>query len=172
MKHLVPLSIAILFVAIAFTITRPSTPPPAPTDHRVVYIVRHAEKQTGQDPALSEAGLARAQRLAQTLANEPLAAIFVTATNRSRQTAAPTALAHEIETTQYPATDAQALREMLDALPPNANALVVAHSNTVSPIIEALGAQPIGDLPEDEYTRLYALVLSNGQHTRTLQLSY
>ncbi|HCT44860.1 MAG: hypothetical protein CMJ35_09290 [Phycisphaerae bacterium] len=172
MKHLVALSIAILFVAIAFAITRPSTPAPAPTDHRVVYIVRHAEKLDGQDPDLSEAGLTRADMLAHTLGQEDLGAIFVTDTNRSRQTAAPTALAHEIKPTQYPATDAQALRAMLDALPANTNALVIAHSNTVSSIIEALGGQPIGDLPDDEYTRLYALVLSDAQLTRTLQLSY
>lgn len=172
MKHLVALSVAILFVAIAFVITRPSPPPPAPSDHRVVYIVRHAEKQDGQDPQLSEAGLARAQQLAQTLAHEQLAAIFVTDTNRSRQTAAPTAAAQGIEPTQYPASDAQALRVMLDALPANASALVVAHSNTVSSIIEALGGEPMGDLPDDEHARFYAVMLADGGHIRTLQLAY
>lgn len=173
MKHLVALSVAILFVAIAFVITRPAQPSvPTTPDTRVIYIVRHAEKQSGQDPHLNEAGLARADRLAQTLTHEQLEAVFVTDTNRSRQTASPTALAHEIVPTQYPAADAQALRAMLDALPANTNALIVAHSNTVSSIIEALGDEPIGDLPENEYTRLFAVVLTHAQHTRTLQLSY
>lgn len=176
MKHLVALSVAILFVAIAFVITRPSTPPPAPSDHRVVYIVRHAEKLTGQeagqDPELSDTGFARAQRLAMILAHEQLAAVFVTDTNRSRQTGAPTCVQQDIEATQYPASDPEALLAMLDALPANSSSLVVAHSNTVSSIIEALGGEPIGDLPDDEYARFYAVMLADGIHTRTLQLTY
>ena len=41
-----------------------SSPPPPET---VIYLVRHAEKQTGDDPSLTVEGQARAEELAQTL---------------------------------------------------------------------------------------------------------
>jgi hypothetical protein len=106
------------------------------------------------------------------LEHEQLRAVFVTDTNRSRLTGSPSARTHSIETTTYPATDPHALRSMIEALPHDSNALVIAHSNTVSLILESLGAQSVGDLPEDEYTRVFAVVLRDGTHVRTLNLSY
>lgn len=149
-----------------------ASPQDSPKDTRVIYIVRHAEKSEGPDPHLSKAGIARAEALAKLIAHEPIAGVFVTNTNRSRETGAPIATQNKLETTTYPPLETAQLRSMIDNLPPNANALIVAHSNTISPLLESLGAVPIGDLPEDDYTRLYAVIIAGRQHIRTLRLSY
>jgi len=57
-------------------------------------------------------------------------------------------------------------------LPEDSSALVVAHSNTVSPILESLGAEPSGDIPDEDYTRLYAVILQDGVHSKTIRLSF
>lgn len=171
MKH--ALFIIMLVAGITtLALAQPTTSPRDTSGTRVIYVVRHAEKASGPDPVLSEQGHTRADRLAQMLKHEPLGAVFVTDTNRSRLTGSPSSQTHAIETTTYPATDPHALRSMIDALPHDSNALVIAHSNTVSMILESLGAQSVGDLPEDEYTRVFAVVLRDGSHVRTLKLSY
>jgi Histidine phosphatase superfamily (branch 1) len=74
----------------------------APT---VVYLIRHTETDpnAGRDPELTAVGVAKAERLARLLADEPISAIFVTSTIRSYASAAPIATAHGIEFTEYAA---------------------------------------------------------------------
>src|SRR5262245_58786206 len=61
----------------------------APT---VVFVVRHAETTTDpNDPALSAAGQARAQALAQIVAPAQLAAVLSSQFRRTRETGAPAA---------------------------------------------------------------------------------
>ena len=166
------ISLLAIMTLISIAATKKPAPQEAPSDTRVIYIVRHAEKDASPDPHLSKAGAARAEKLAQVIAHEPIAGVFVTDTNRSRETGAPIAALNQIEDTTYPPLDTAKLRSMIDALPAGSNALVVAHSNTISTILESLGAEPVGDLPEDEYTRLYAVVLHNNKHMRTIRLAY
>jgi hypothetical protein len=165
-------SIALIacFVAVAYAI--PTTPPRDESNTRVIYVVRHAEKDTGPDPVLTEKGTARAERLSNIIEHEPISAIFVTDTQRSRLTGHPTATIHNTDLTKYAAKDGAALRASVEALPIDAGALVVAHSNTVSIVLEAFGARPIGDLPDDEYARLYAIVTRDGAHVRTIRLAF
>ena len=158
-------------ISIAFA-SAPDEPQPANHDTRVIYVVRHAEKDSGDNPPLSQAGIERAARLARMLAHEPIAGVFVTQTTRSAQTGEPVADHHGIDTVTYAPFGYEALGHQLNELPEDSSALVVAHSNTVSPILEALGAEPVGDIPEDEYTRLYALILRDGLHTKTIRLAF
>lgn len=181
-RVLIALPLALLAAAmLAFTQPAPATtdqPTPTPQaqspDTRVIFIVRHADTDSGagRDPDLTQQGLDRANRLAQTLADELLDAVYVTDTNRSRQTAEPIAKARTITPTQYPATDPKALAAMLGSLPEGANALVIAHSNTVPFIIRQLGGPKLDEIPHDDFSRLYALVLTDHQHTRTISLHY
>jgi len=167
------LTLIALFLLAALSMLALAASKPEPEQStQVVFVVRHADTSPGEDrdPDLNERGIERAKQLASLLANEPLDAIFVTNTERSRQTAAPIALAFTLAPTQYPATDAESLREMIMQLPANTTALVVAHSNTVTMINEALGAPSVGDIPHDEFSHLYAIVLSNGEHVRTITL--
>ena len=58
-----------------------------------IYVSRHMRKGEGDDPSLSAAGAEEAVRLATLLKDRGIAAIFVTPTKRSRETAQPLATA-------------------------------------------------------------------------------
>lgn len=126
----------------------------------VVYACRHAEKGTeGNDPALTEAGTARAETLASMLKDVPLRAVFSTDTVRTRTTAGPTAKAHSLEVTSYSPKPGK----LLEALGAQGGAvLVVGHSNTIPATLKELGA----DLATDElegFDDLFVLVKLPGQ---------
>ncbi|HNG63191.1 MAG TPA: histidine phosphatase family protein, partial [Ferruginibacter sp.] len=52
-----------------------------------VYIVRHAEKESGKDPVLTPGGFKRAGVLARALKSEGIQKIYVSRTRRSQLTA-------------------------------------------------------------------------------------
>lgn len=131
-----------------------------------VVLVRHAEKMDDSaDPVLSEAGTARAQRLAEALAHAGVSAIVTTQYQRTRLTAAPLADATGIATTVVAASGrshaqdvAQRVRELAGD---GRTILVVGHSNTVPAIIQALGGPDVGMIPDAEYDNLFVLTLSD-----------
>jgi broad specificity phosphatase PhoE len=121
-----------------------------------VVVVRHAEKLAeGDDPALSDAGRARAQRLADLLRDAPLVAAYATDTQRARQTAKPSADEHGLALTLYdprvpPAEFVARLRE----LHPHGTVLVVGHSNTAPAIAAALCRCGVEPMAETEFDRV------------------
>ncbi len=131
--------------------------PPSMNDGVTFVLVRHAEKATDdpEDPALSEAGRARAQRLAAQLAQAPVTAIHVTEYRRTAQTAQPTADAHHVTLTRYyargPAAEiaAQWRRDHH-----RGTVLIVGHSNTIPDLVSALSGQPAPPMSDEEYGRL------------------
>jgi len=127
----------------------------------VIIVVRHAEKAStgGNDPELSVAGQKRAETLARFLKDSQISAVFVTEFKRTLQTAAPTAKAAHLGPTAFPANDVPALVAKLRAL--NGNALVVGHGNTIPDLMKALGiATPVA-IPEDDYTEIFLVSLSD-----------
>ena len=99
-KHLVA-----LLTAVALAV------PAIATAQRLVYVVRHAERADGgmpaagvtkPDPPLSEAGKARADKLASMLAVSGVTAIYATEFVRTQQTAAPVAAALKLKTIVMP----------------------------------------------------------------------
>lgn len=128
-----------------------------------VYLVRHSEKvDSSRDPVLSEAGQARAQELAHTLIDAEIRAIYVTAYQRSRLTAEPLAQRLGLELQQYPAADAEALREIVLQNHSGESVLVVGHSNTLASIAEAWGIPGLPELQEDQYDRLWVIHQQGG----------
>jgi broad specificity phosphatase PhoE len=121
-----------------------------------VVVVRHAEKLAeGDDPALSDAGRARAQRLAYLLRDAPLVAAYSTDTQRARQTAEPSAGEHGLALTLYdprvpPAEFVARLREQH----PHGTVLVVGHSNTAPAIAAALCRCGVEPMAETEFDRV------------------
>jgi imidazolonepropionase-like amidohydrolase/phosphohistidine phosphatase SixA len=111
-----------------------------------IYVMRHLDKGEGQDPPLSEAGTRNAQRLAAWFTADPPAAIYVSATRRAQETAAPLAARVRVTAKTYNPSDTPALIERVRA--ERGNVLIVGHSNTVPDIIERLGGarpEPIGE---------------------------
>ena len=118
-------------------------------------LVRHAEKATDdpRDPSLSAAGVARAQRIAQSLRRLPLQAVYATSYKRTRQTAEPSARDHGLVVHTYDASaPADEVAAGLRALPPGVT-LVVGHSNTIPAIASALCTCTVAPIADDEFRR-------------------
>jgi phosphohistidine phosphatase SixA len=166
------LGIAAFLVAVA-------TPSGLRAQASTIILVRHAEKAApSADPDLSPAGRARSQTLATALLRFPLRAVVVSEYRRTRQTAEPTAAAHRLAPLVVPVGDdpkahAAAVADVVRQLPMGSAALIVGHSNTLAPIIAALGGPGVGDLCDTEYATLYLLELPGDvQAPRLLRASF
>jgi phosphohistidine phosphatase SixA len=137
--------------------------PQAPVDTLdppTVVVVRHAEKvDASRDPALSDAGRARAMALDSALADARVTAIIVTPYRRNAETAAPVAARHGLTPIVVPVSgevDAHAAAVAAEALRHHGTVLVVGHSNTVGAVVAALGGTAtIGDLCESAYQWMF-----------------
>lgn len=118
------------------------------------YVMRHLEKADGADPALSPTGAANAQRLAAWFAGRAKPqAIYVSATRRARETAAPLAAKLEVTPKEYNPADTAALVAQVRAEP--GSVLVVGHSNTVPEIVAALGGTRPAPIADNEYGAIW-----------------
>lgn len=142
---------------------------PAMRDGGATYLlVRHAEKDVtaGKDPPLTTIGEARAQRLAASLADQPLDAIYSSPTRRTRQTAAPVARAKAQEVIAYDPADAAAFARRLRAEHPAGTVLVIGHSDTLPPLARALCGCTVPDMDERSYGIRYTVHFdADGQAT-------
>ena len=130
-----------------------------------IYVSRHMRKEAGDDPSLSAAGAAEAVRLAQLLENRGIAAIFVTPTKRSRETAEPLAKATGAAVETYDPRDNAALARRVAAIP--GSVLIVGHSNTVPDIVAAVGGTTPGPMTEEDFGRLFAIERATGKTSET-----
>ena len=135
-----------------------------------IYLVRHAEKDLAagpNDPALSSAGEARARLLAQRLARYHPAALFTTDTRRTRATLAPLAQAVGLVPESYPAQDPDALAIHLYRDFVGKTVVVVGHSNTLLPLLKALGVTTtIAEIKDAEYDYLFKVELRPNEPAR------
>lgn len=126
-----------------------------------IYLVRHAEKQAGDDPSLTDAGLERAQMLSEILSDEGVEKIWSSDYRRTRETAAPLAARLGLDLEIYDASDLASLADRLTA--EGLTALVVGHSNTTPQLAELLDAAPGEPIVEaNEYDRLYVIQRKDG----------
>src|SRR5438309_4439928 len=101
-----------------------AAPPPAPG----VYVMRHLQKDAGDDPGLSTEGRANAERLAGWFGTDAPRAIYVSSTRRARETAAPLARKLHIEPKEYAPADVAGL--VARVRQESGTVLIVGHSNT------------------------------------------
>lgn len=160
-----PFVAAIALVAVGFAAIAIADPPSAPAGKGIFILVRHAERAPSagnDDPPLSDAGRARAQRLAAMLAKSEVRTVFTTRFRRTKETAQP--LADLLHLTPLEESDAvqlvAKLRTHLDE-----TVLVVGHSDTVPDVIKAFGGPPpaIGD---DDFDDLFVLTPATGALVR------
>lgn len=132
-----------------------------------VFIVRHAEKQTeanDKEVPLSEAGRARAKRIAEMLRDAGIVVVYSTDTVRTLSTAAPLAGIVKVKPVIYSATgpdgtvDLKPLAKKILEDQGSRNVLVVGHSNTIAPLIEALGCKETVTVGGSEYDGLWIVV--------------
>jgi phosphohistidine phosphatase SixA len=148
---------------------------------RAIILVRHAEKASdSNEPGvpLSEAGRARAARLAQMLASAGITAIYATETDRARQTAEPLAKALKLEVRTYSPRDASgklAPKIVVDRMKKDdaaGIALVVGHQNTVPDVISALGYPDKIEIGDRDFDDLFLVVPKPGGPPTVVRLKY
>lgn len=143
---------------------RPAVPETVSMKPTVVYVLRHAEKDTldpaNKDPELSVEGRARGEALRQLLEDQQIDALFATKYIRTKHTLEPLAEAHSLPIMQYEAADYDGLRQQLLEQYRGKTVVVAGHSNTLLPILEAFGVQrPVPDISEAEYSYLFRLTI-------------
>lgn len=103
-----------------------------------IYIVRHAEKQSGNNPHLTENGQSRAQTLSDTLSTKRINLVMTTDSNRTRETAQPTASRFNLPLTIYGKDTIPGLVGKLKNTW-GKNILIVSHSETIPVIVQQFG---------------------------------
>lgn len=142
---------------------------------QAIVLVRHAEKAIDSNEPevpLSEAGRARAARLAGLLRDAAVTAIYATDTERARQTAEPLTRMRKLDVKIYSAQTgrpaARALVERLRKEEPGGVVLVVGHSNTVPELLLELGHTEKVEIPSSQFDDLFIVVpKGSGMHSCT-----
>jgi len=157
----------ILLLAITFANFLNAQTLPAIGTKTNIYIVRHAEKQPGEDPFLTTDGNIRAGDLMRTLKYKKIKKIYVSQFKRTQQTADSMFLKLGIDTVQYIAdvscTDLfNAIEKKQDW---NKHILIISHSNIMQKIIFKLGVTdfPQQNIPANEFDNLYLIRYINEQ---------
>jgi phosphohistidine phosphatase SixA len=126
-----------------------------------IFIVRHAEKETGKDPALTPAGNARAGDLMRKLQDGGIQKIYVSQYKRTQMTADSMRIQLKINTVQYTADTL--CDNLVNTIMENGDfgktILIIAHSNTIPQIIRKFGVNdyPYGDIPDNEFDNLFVI---------------
>lgn len=139
-------------------------PQSAPT---IVYVVRHVEAATPTgDPSPTDAGVARAERLAAWMADKQLGAIDATQFKRTQETGKVVADAMGLAVELVPVDPANvaAYPALIAAHVKQQHAgqaiLVVGHTTTVPGTVEALSGTPVPPISMTEYDRLYTITIA------------
>ncbi|WP_376696827.1 SixA phosphatase family protein [Wenzhouxiangella sp. EGI_FJ10305] len=153
---------ALLFLALTLPLAAMAEP-------SSIVVVRHAEKADDgtRDPALTAAGRARAEALADALQHADVTGLIASQYKRTRQTLAVLGERQGLEVTVVPA-ESGGIRAHISSIAravsewSSGGVLVIAgHSNTVPLIVEALSGEPVSPIDEAEYDRLFVLLPGN-----------
>jgi len=137
-----------------------------------VVLVRHAEpRSSGTNPGLTAAGRKRAELLGVMLQDAGVTAVFTSEMRRTQETAHPLATRLSMVPTVLLGLDSAAHRTRILAVPSGV-ALVVGHTNTVPPLIAALGAGNTAQIAANEFDRLFIVSLDGMGGASVLSLRY
>jgi len=123
-----------------------------------IYLVRHAErsKEPPENPHLTMAGQKRAQDLAAYLKGKNIKRIYSTETNRTRETAKPLSEAIGKPVQIYKNDTLKAL--LLRIIESGDNTLVVGHSNTLLPMLDALQIKhQITEIGDNDFDNIFQI---------------
>jgi len=142
-----------------------------------VFVVRHAEKDmrdtANHNPPLSKEGEKRAKDLKKKMRDISLDAIFSTNTIRTESTAKPTVESKKLTIQSYDARNLKALAELIKTKYAGKNVLVVGHSNTLLPTVQALGGITImSTVPDNVYDLLFKVSIDASGKAEVMQEVY
>ena len=150
----------------------------AAAEPQLIVLVRHAERATeaAGDPALSEAGIQRAEALATALEHVGITAIITSNFRRTRETAQP--LAKQLGLTPISVAirkgDVAAhIQDVAAAVrSQSGRVLVVGHSNTIAAIVQALGGPAMPELCETSFSHVFVMAPKTNAAPALLRLHY
>lgn len=126
-----------------------------------IFIVRHGEKEAGNNPVLTAAGNTRAGDLMRRLQGEGIQKIYVSQYKRTQNTGDSLRLQLKIDTVHYAADTV--CDKLINAIMEHGDfgktILIVAHSNTIPQIIRKFGVTdyPYGDIPDNYFDNLFMI---------------
>ena len=144
---------------------------------QTVILVRHAEIQGAamaepKSLPLSEAGEARAKRLAALLKDAGIGAIYVTDFVRTKETAAPLARELNKDPVVLPKGDPQALVERLRTDHGGQTVLLIGHTDTLPSLARALGHPAEVKIEPHDYSNLFVFTAKSTGSPALLRLRY
>lgn len=141
----------------------------------LVILVRHGEKQAvpGNDPSLSDAGMARARALNEALTHTTPNAIVVTPYKRTQETAGEVTRRTGLTPVVVPVAGAHVKAVAEAVMKATGVVLVVGHSNTVPHIVTALGGPKLPDICDASYATMFVFTPARGgQPAQLVTASY
>lgn len=129
-----------------------------------LIIVRHAEKVADgtKDPALSEEGISRANRLAAMLESQAIQAIYSTPYQRTRLTVAPLAAKKSLKVDDYDPTSKTFVSDLIQKNR-GGTIVVVGHSNTVPGMLnQIIGKEEFKNFDDADYGNLIIVSVAEG----------
>jgi broad specificity phosphatase PhoE len=150
-------------------------------DITTIIIVRHAEKERPAQDAenmdmmkndlrLTEAGEKRAAKLAAMLSKSKVSAVFSTNTTRTIETVNNYADEQGLQIIIYDETES--LAEKIKSNYKGRKILVSAHSNTIGPLMEALGTDSVPQIDHDYYSGFFIVTITADNRVSWLHLEY
>jgi broad specificity phosphatase PhoE len=134
------------------------------------YIVRHAEKRLneGDNPALTQQGMKRAEDLNSYFGNSKPNKIFVSTFLRTQLTAAPTATAAGVSAIVIKQNNTDSLNFFILGLSvlDKKKVLVVSHTDAIPKIIKGLCNVDISPIAENDFDNLYIIRLRKNKAVR------
>lgn len=147
-----------------------STPDTATT----YILLRHAETTgAGSNPALSAAGMARAEELKGMLQSLTVSAVYATNFLRTQHTAQPLATDQGLTVQPYDAFSPDPLIDQTLEAYPMGVVVIVGHSNTTPDFLNAMtGTSMYQDIPESEYDNLFIVHVTKRGRATVTHLKY
>jgi phosphohistidine phosphatase SixA len=147
----------------------------------IVFALRHADRKPAPDDDLTPAGIERARLLARMLADSGVRTAFCSDAKRTQLTVKPLQELPGanleivvVSTNAAGGIDAhvQQIVDKVKALPDDAIAAVVGHSNTVGPVVKGLTGRTIDPIADHEFDKLFVLSVPAGGGSTLVPLRY
>lgn len=157
------------FPFLVFLVAMAATPPTSAQD--AAYVIRHTEKElSGDDPAITEEGKARASAWAEMLAHVGLDVVFTSDAKRTQQTGAIIAEKLGLPLSSVNRADTAGLIDALSFDHEEDTVLVVGHTETIPGILENLGAFEDIDISQTDFANLFILLQPGVDESRLIRM--